>query len=333
MSASSSIANAQQQSPKKNSLFRREALDHHLTRELEIDGQVLRVVPPWSWTLFWMLVAIVASTVVVSFVAEVELTSRGKGVLRAPGGVRTLQTQVGGVVTEVSAKSGQSVLVGEPLVKLESAGVQAALLEADRQLELVRSNLKSFTTKQEEIHRTRTALLRSHAELLKQRVASQENTIARLEAKVGSYNALNDKGMVGAIARDEVVEELDRARRQRIELDESLSQTSLELATLNSAHQSELWKAEQQIQEAETKRTALAFSLQQTLIQAPQDGYVEAVLVRAGDVITAGAPVGKLISTGAAKHVVAFLPEKDRAFVEIGSRVRLEVDQLPYSEF
>lgn len=36
---------------------------------------------------------------------------------------------------------------------------------------------------------------------------------------------------------------------------------------------------------------------------------------------------------GAARHVVVFLPEADRAFLEEGASVRVELDQLPAGEF
>jgi multidrug resistance efflux pump len=60
---------------------------------------------------------------------------------------------------------------------------------------------------------------------------------------------------------------------------------------------------------------------------------VEAMLVKPGEVIKTGQALCKLIPQKAPLEVVAFLEEKDRAFVRLGDEVRLELDQLPYAEY
>lgn len=62
-------------------------------------------------------------------------------------------------------------------------------------------------------------------------------------------------------------------------------------------------------------------------------GVLETLLVKPGDVVPAGAPVGRIVPMGAPMRVVAFLPEKDRAFIREGGAARLELDQLPHAEF
>lgn len=71
----------------------------------------------------------------------------------------------------------------------------------------------------------------------------------------------------------------------------------------------------------------------QTTVLAPQDGVLEALLVRPGDAVRPGQAIGRLIPEHAPLQVISFLPEKDRAFVHAGSEVRLELDQLPYGEY
>jgi len=73
--------------------------------------------------------------------------------------------------------------------------------------------------------------------------------------------------------------------------------------------------------------------LDQAVLKAPEDGTVEAMLVRPGEAVRAGQALCKLMPRDAALHGVAFLEEKDRAFVRSGDDVQLELDQLPYGEF
>jgi multidrug efflux pump subunit AcrA (membrane-fusion protein) len=40
-----------------------------------------------------------------------------------------------------------------------------------------------------------------------------------------------------------------------------------------------------------------------------------------------------LVAGGAPSKIIAFLPERDRAFVTSGAEIRVEVEQLPYAEF
>lgn len=112
-----------------------------------------------------------------------------------------------------------------------------------------------------------------------------------------------------------------------------MDQTRQELATLESRRQQELWQRQQTVSAAQNKRDALAVVLQQSVIEAPADGTVEALLVRVGETVQAGQVVGKVVPIDAPLQVVSFLAEKDRAFAKPGDEVQLELDQLPHSEY
>jgi membrane fusion protein len=116
-------------------------------------------------------------------------------------------------------------------------------------------------------------------------------------------------------------------------MEQALEQAAQEWAALAHGRQESLWQRRQTIQNAEVRAEALAFTLGQTVLQAPEDALVEAMLVKPGEVVRAGQALCKLIPRRAPLHAVAFLEEKDRAFVKPGDEVRLELDQLPYAEY
>jgi multidrug resistance efflux pump len=102
---------------------------------------------------------------------------------------------------------------------------------------------------------------------------------------------------------------------------------------MESRRQDELWQRQQAIAAAQNRRDSLALLQRQSVLVAPEDGTVEALSVRVGEVVHAGQAIGKLIPAASPLHVVGFLAERDRAFVKPGDEVRLELDQLPHAEY
>jgi hypothetical protein len=132
-------------------LFREEALQHRLAYE---EGRgLVRVSPPWTWALLWVVVSALVAAVAASFVGQVEVTGRGRGILRPAAGVRVLTNQLGGTITRVEARSGERVTAGTALLHIESPAVQAQLLEADRELEALRTRYSAVSS-QQDLHYT-----------------------------------------------------------------------------------------------------------------------------------------------------------------------------------
>jgi multidrug resistance efflux pump len=311
--------------------FREEAVQAYLQGEPE--GGILRVAAPRAWVLFWILCAVVTTLVLGSFIGQVELTSRGRGIIRPIGGVRPLTTLIAGTVAEVFVASGDAVVEGQILARLESAALEAELHTTEQGLAIAEADLHRFVVERSRHFDDRASLLEQDGELLRRRIKSQDATIARLEARAPSLDKLRENGLLTAQAHDDTREQLEQARRERLGLQEALAQSALQGSTLHSSKTDERWRLEQAVVSVQAKRDALAFALTQTNVVAPQAGYMEAVLVRPGDQVAVGAPVGKLLPSRLPSQIVSFLPEKDRAFVRTGQLVRVEVDQLPYSEF
>ncbi len=311
-------------------LFRQEALQHHLRAE---EGRGLaRVSPPWSWALLWTVVAFVGAALVFSVTGQVEVNGRGRGILR-PGSVRSLVAQVGGTVTEVHVRSGQEVKAGASMLRIDSASVQSQLLEAQRQVQRLNSDFKEFAVRQDRTFEEQVAQFQRRVAMLQDQLKSQEQSLGVYERKVKANRALAQEGIVSAIAVDEAMEALAQAQRQLGGARQALVQAKQELASLHGRRQDELWQREQASQAAQAKVDAIGVNVDQGVLQAQEDGVVEAILVKPGDVVQPGQVVGRLVPKGDPLQVVAFLPEKDRAFVKPGDTAHLELDQLPYSEY
>jgi len=312
-------------------LFRSEALDDHL--QPGEGAVVVRVSAPWTWSLLWVVLLALAAAAVASIVGEVEVSGRGRGILRPTGGVRLLVAQLPGTVSEVGAHSGQAVRAGDALLRIDSPGVQGQLLEAERNLEAVRTDYAAISSRQDRHHGEQIERLGTRARRLEEQIASFRKSTAFHERRLQADSELQEKGLASPLAVAESGDALEQVQRQLSAAELALDQTQQELASLQGRRQEELWQRRQVLNGALNRSASLAFVLNQTAIRAPEDGTVEALLVRLGETVQAGQAVGKVIARGSALHVVSFLAERDRAFVQPGDEVHLELDQLPYGEY
>jgi membrane fusion protein len=315
----------------RNSLFRQEALEHFLQAE---EGRgIIRVSPPWTWVLLLALLGLVGSAVAAALLGKVEVNGRGRGILRPVSGVRVVIGSLDGTVARVEAHSGQSVRRGAVLARIEAPPVQAQLLEADRQVAAVRRDFRATGELQDRAHGEQARRLRARMAKLEEQIASQRASVERLELRTQRGLALAREGILSPSGLDELREARAQVQRELYLSEHGLEQAAQEWAALEHQRQELLWNRKQTIQTAESRQAALAFILGQTLLQAPEDGQVEAMLVKPGEAVRSGQPLCKLIPRDAQLHAIVFLAEKDRAFVRKGDAVLLELDQLPYAEY
>jgi membrane fusion protein len=315
----------------REQLFRQEAMDHYLSAE-DVGGP-LRISPPWTWALFSTVAAGLLIATATSFLGHVEVTARGRGIVRPSLGVRTLEAQTNGVVVEVLAVSGNEVAANQPVMRLESADLLAQLLDAERRLALVRSALEAFASEQERTFHKQRELLLTRLAMTDSQIASQRSSVGLFERKLRASEELEISGLISQTSLDDAREALAQSERQLSVSMQAQATVSQELAALEARRGQDLWTRQQEVSAAASQRDALAFALRQLSITAPADGQLEAILVRVGDVVRSGQVVGKIVPREVPFQVVSFLAERDRAFVKQGDTVKLELDQLPYAEF
>jgi membrane fusion protein len=311
--------------------FREQALAAH--ERGEGLATCLDVAPPSTWAVFLVLAGLVVSAFLFCLLGRVEVTARGRGALRSSGGVLAIQTEVAGVVEEVRVRSGESVSAGEVLVTIDAASIKAALVEAQQRLAFAREKAGAARERRQAGYRERERLLEERATLATQRIARQEETTARRERERQDYAQLEAGGFVGRHQKDDADEGVSEARRNLLALQQELAQARSERTALQAARETEELALAQELDEARAKLEATRLLLRQTTIVAPRDGVIEAVLVRPGQLLSAGSSVGKLLPPGPPTAAIALVEERHRAFLRVGAPVRLEVDQLPVGEF
>lgn len=315
----------------RSSLFRQEALEH-LLREEDI-REPLRVSPPWTWSLFFTLGGVLLAALLVAIIGKVEVQSTGKGILHPVAGVRLLQAQVGGVLAETYARSGDTLKENQPIARIDSAQMQGAILETERQLKLLRSQGKTYADGEEKLLQEQLRSVQMKLTHQETQVKSFERSVKIQEKKVEATRVLLTENLVASISLDESQDQLNAALRSLDGAKQQLVQLRQEFSNLESQRQRNQWQRLQDLSGSQSKRDALDSTLRQTRVLAPVAGFLEALVARPGDLLQPGQNIAKIIPDGSPLQVVAFLAEKDRAFVKPGDQVLLELDAYPFTEF
>jgi multidrug resistance efflux pump len=311
--------------------FRDQAVESFLSSLPESD--VIRVQPVWARSVLAVATAFVLAALVGVFVVRIEQTGRGRGVLRVKGGAQSVVASTSGIVLELGAHSGDAVSEGGLLARLDSAPTKAALLELDAEIARAEADVVAFSARRDKEHAARVMLLKQRGDLLSSRARRQQATALRLREKIAVYDRMIQGGVASPLERGEVENELATAEQRVLELEGDRSATDLQIANITADLSDELAKLRSRVESAKNRRAALEVQLRQTEIRAPRAGRVEALVAKVGDRIDVGAPIARIVPRGAAREVVVFVPEADRAFLRENTDARIELDRLPPGEF
>lgn len=312
-------------------LFRPEALRAKV--EASRIAPPLEVVPPWARSITVLSVIFVLVAVGVAFGCKVEQTGQARGVLRVVGGSHTVVTAIAGTAVDVRVHAGDAVAAGDIILLLDSAPTRAIATEAEAAVVLAEKQLAAFKSRRTELHKERRRLLLERVQLLGIRERNQAANLARLRSKLASTERMERGGVASALDVNSVADEVSAAEREQTRLREEITALREQTATLDTDIDAEANRLELDLQRARDRREALAIARRDTTVRAPVAGRVDTLLVKSGEAVGVGATIARVIPTGTPLQIVAFLPERDRAFVKTGLRARVDLDQFPAGEF
>jgi multidrug resistance efflux pump len=314
-------------------LFRTAAIHHYFDREREGIPVPLRIAPAWTWWIFTVLGGVAFLTLILSMIIKVEVQGTGRGVLHIAGGARALVSQASGRVVRVQATSGSRVSPGELLVELDSAALQAQMMEADQALAQAEQLTRPTHNRLDRLVEAQIQETLYRRDAQKEQLTSHEQSIYLLKRKYASTEALSKNGLVSAITVEEAREALAQGHRNVNSARQAVMVVNQELASLRAKREGERLHNLQETLTLRTKRESLTFSLAQTRITACEAGIVDGLHVRVGDIVTAGQSLGHLLASGGPPKAFALLAERDRAQIHFGAPVHLEFEQFPSAEW
>jgi multidrug efflux pump subunit AcrA (membrane-fusion protein) len=169
----------------KGSLYRPEALESHRTRGQE--GVLAELSPRWVRRAYPMIVCGLVGAIVLGIVLHVPTYSSGTGIIVFDG--KQVTAPQSGTVDVVAVQPGDRVRKGQLLVKLRSEDVEAALRQANKELEAAIQQYL-FDSADEQLRKSlisaETAAKRSQAGVDQRSVrAEQDGTVSDIRVRLG----------------------------------------------------------------------------------------------------------------------------------------------------
>lgn len=312
-------------------LFRKQAMDAH--QGADTDERTMPTPTAGSWGLLAVLASLVALLSLGAALATVEVTVRAPATLRAPTGLRSVEAIISGSVQQVFVASGDRVEAGQLVARLEEARLQAAVELQERELQVLTTEVeKASQGDRVLLERTEQALTHRRSSHYRRADIKRKRTFQRLE-RLDRMRSLVAAGV--ASQEDELVarESLQAASEDVASLESDLADVDVTLAEARNA-----WQARELQRQASLDRGRSAVKeakdlLAMTEIRAPAAGRVESLLVSAGSVVQPGGVLAQIVPLDAPRAIVAFLPTRETAFVQLGSMAKVEVESLPVGEF
>lgn len=278
-----------------------------------------------------------------------------------------LGSRVGGRVSAVLIKEGDSVLAGTPLVQFEPYDLEQRAQQAAAELAEREAALKKMQQgmRPEEIAQAQSRYEQAKSELSLKKEGPRAEEIAAAEDRVNAANSelqlaereferiagLFQTDAISKSEFDQADEKLKVARANanvrnnelRI-LQAGSRQQEIQIAEAHAEDLRLAWELAKQgfrseeIEQATAARNAAAAALQvirrqqqELTLTAPSDGVIDAIDLQPGDLVAPNAPVITMLSQGDL-WVRAYVPQRFLQ-LQIGQRLRVTVDSFPNEKF
>lgn len=307
----------------------------------------------WSSTLIWISAAVLGSGVAWAFTARMDQTISVRGQLQPAGSVREVDSPSTGVVSEVLIKDGDSVVKGQPLLRVEAEGLTSrkkavnttmALLQAqNRSLQQLMSSqgrgvklsvptIASLPAGMEPALAQKVTIALQQAnqilarlQQIDNRLASQRETLALNKRIESDMRPLYESG---GIARIQYLNQRNLLQEQSSQI-ASLQE---ERAGVIGSIAGQINQNNRELESLRAEREQLSESLRYRTVLAPIDGKVFDLQAKPAGVVSTSNVILKLVPSNKLEANVS-IPNSDIGFVRTGLLVSVAVDSFPAGEF
>ncbi|PZL85308.1 anibiotic ABC transporter [Pantoea sp. ARC270] len=329
-----------------NDLFRKESLDAKKTKVL---GSVALYCPPFRWviiTLVCMLVAILTAFCIFGSYTKRETA---KGVLVPENGMMTITAMSAGTVIALPVREGDRLKKGSQIatVSSEISTRYGSTREAiARQLELQKQGLNNQLLNLDELNSETLKSLQEKVNLLGQQSVELEKIYRQRTQQIQlSKNQLNKIAAMrreGYASNTQVEQQqndlldagirLQDVARQRIDVRQQLAQARQQLREQPITYSQQKNDLQQKLSEI-TQSMMENESRRSVELRAPEKGTVSAVLVKQGQVVTAGQTLAMILPDNAHLQARIMLSSRAIGFIQPGQRVVLRYQSFPWQKF
>jgi membrane fusion protein len=296
--------------------------------------------------------ALALATAILLFLCFGHYTSRETvtGQLVPSAGVLNIAAPNMGTITQLHVHDGQQVKAGDVLLELSSQQDSATLGDTHalvaQQLDIQRAGLqadladqKLLSTQQADALRAKAVLLRAQLAQIGGQLALQQQQISSNQHLLQRLKPLGAKGYVSEVQIQQqtttvldaqaqyktlVRQQLD-IRQQLDATEQQLAQSPLDDATKRNDTERQLASLSQSMAQNEQQRAIV--------LRAPRAGVVSTVLLKSGQMVSAGQPLLSILPTGSVMQAQLLVPSRAIGFIEPGSRVVMRYQAFAYQKF
>jgi membrane fusion protein len=328
------------------SLFRPESLRG---RELAWQGRPALVLgfPALFVSLASVALALAAAALITfgEYARRVDM----EGTILPSAGLIAISSPSSGRIETLAVREGEAVEKGTPLYTLN---VDTATKDGETQQQIINTQTAAREMLTQEIERktrmseeTQSELrqkienLKAQIDQLAGQVTAQEGFVQRLTRQYNLFLALLERhqaSMNEADARQrdwmQSVSRLQDLESSKLRLQGQLGDARYQLATIATTTNDEIDALKAKVLEIDEK-LAGSRARRAIEIRAPEAGVVTAIVGYAGQVVSTGAPMLKIVPKHAQMRAELLAPSSAIGFIYEGERVRLRYSAFPYQKF
>ncbi|MEH6792325.1 HlyD family efflux transporter periplasmic adaptor subunit [Parasphingorhabdus sp.] len=263
--------------------------------------------------------------------AELDQVSRAPGTVIPSGRVQLVQSNDGGVITDIKVREGDIVREGELLVILDQIKINASVAEAEGKVASLMSSMARIEAELFDRPLKFPAIVQKFPDF-----ATNQRSLysKRRQALRDQLSALN--GMLG-LARQELnmnsplLEFGDVSRADIIRLQRGVADLESQIVNVRNSYiqelQTEYTRTEEELASAREILTQRSDILKGTKIRAPANGIVKNIrLTTIGGVLRPGDEVLTIVPTGGTLIIEAKVSPSDIAYVRLGQTASVNFD-------
>lgn len=329
-----------------NDLFRKESLE---AKKIKALGSVALYCPPFRWVIITLVCLVVAILIAFCIFGSYTKRESAQGVLVPENGMMTITAMSAGTVIALPVREGESLKKGSQIATVSSEistryGQTRETIAS--QLELQKLGLNNQLTNLEKLNSETLTSLQEKVSLLGQQ-SVELDTIYRqrtqqIELSKKQLNKMTAMRKEGYASNTQVEQQqndlldasvrLQDVARQRIDVRQQLAQARQQLREQPITYyqqkndlQQKLSEITQSMMENESRRSIE--------LRAPENGIVSAVLVKQGQVVTAGQTLAMMLPDDALLQARIMLSSRAIGFIRPGQRVVLRYQSFPWQKF
>lgn len=323
----------------------------------------------WSRAIVWSLIGLTGFGVVYGSLARIDTSINANGKLRPIGGVREINSSLGGRVQRVLVKEGELVEPGQLLLALDDRALlrQRQDLQAMQQLWQKEARLlarelglpglaltKAIDRREWAVETGETALREKLAEQARQRslisLKQQFGDLGTLRQKYRINDSIT-KRMRALVKQGAMAQlELDRQNERQLELLNTIRRNEQEIQAsrrkviegalnrqqVTAANAKQLYplydNARQQLLDLSSRLVDLNERIRLSHIRSPGHGRVFDLRIKEAETVQAGGPLLKLVPDRALEAELA-ISNRDIGFLVPGMPVEVRVTSFPFTDF